>query len=122
MAVFAARIGHFPRSSAGLFNAGNDLAPDRTVLIGGIDQIKKIRCNPQSEFAVSQLRACVFLRAEAGHEPMKLLQATYPMLHLPMPILPVRLRHSVPEPTPCRMKFFKLRKHCCCGSASALPR
>ena len=120
MAVFTTRIGHFPGRGGRFLDAGNHLAPNRAVLICGIDQIEKIGRDGQSQLCVGELGSGVFLGRQGWHEALELGQGSDPVLQLPLPIIPVPVRNVGPKAFIGRVKFFEFAYYVRVGSSFAL--
>jgi len=107
MRIFAARIAHFPRRSMGLFDAWNDLPPDRTPFVRRINQVEEIRRDGQRQLRVGELAAGEFLRRERGHQLLQLFDGGDAMFELPAPVVPVGVSHFRPKAASGRFEFFQ---------------
>src|SRR5437867_9539218 len=108
MTVLTAGVTHFPRSGACFLDARNDLAADRAMLVGGVDEIKKIGGDCQRQLGIGELRAGVVLRREGGHEALKLWQRCDAILQLPGPAIPIRFRNVAPKTPASGTKLLQL--------------
>ncbi len=120
VAVLAARIAHFPRSRPGFFDARDDLAANRAIFIGRINEIEEEGCDGQRQLGIGQLSAGIFLRGEGRHQAMELFQAGDAVFQLPLPTVPLPVRNVAPKPASGRMEFLQFVQLRCFGSASAL--
>src|SRR5690348_12735041 len=97
MGILAARIGHFPGSGVGFFDARNDLPANGTIFISRIDQVEKVWRDSERELVVGQSCAGKLLWCESRHEALKLLDGGDPMLKLPAPVVPIRIGNTAPK-------------------------
>ena len=66
IAVFPARIGHFPIGGFGFVDFRNDLLPNGTTNVVRTDQIKKVWCDGHRQLSIGQLNATFFFGREIG--------------------------------------------------------
>src|SRR5438132_9919896 len=83
-------IGHVVRRRPSLFDAWNDLPPDRVVrpaMAGARDQIEKMRGDREREFVAGKQNSTAFFIAKIDML-LELGQRSDPVLELPFPIVP----------------------------------
>jgi len=88
LGVFAAGIGHLGRGPVGLFDAGDNLATNRTVWVFWVDEIEKMWCHRKREFVSGQNYAGALFGGK-GDLLLKLLQVSDSVFKLPFPVIPV---------------------------------
>ena len=106
--IFAAGIGHIVRRCPSLFNARNDLPPDRIVRIFlARDQIEKMRRDGERELvAREQYSAPFFIRKL--EMLVELGQRRDPVFELPFPIVPEFRRGAGPIARSKRDELFSI--------------
>ena len=107
VAVFAARIGQFPRRGMCFLDAGYHLPSDRTVLVRWINQIEKVGRDRQGKFVIGQSGTGEFLGRQRRHQTLQLLHVGDAVLKLPMPIVPIAGRNIAPKSPAGGAKFLE---------------
>jgi hypothetical protein len=85
------------------------MAADGAILVGGIDQIEKVRRDRERQTAVREPGAGVFLRRERRHQALELFQRRDAVLELPNPAIPVLVWHIAPKAPTGGMKLLEPR-------------
>ena len=110
VAVFAARISHLARRNPCLFQPGNHLAADGAVRVLPVDQVKKVGCDAQGQFAAGENRPGAFLRRQL-QQRFELSQRGNPVLQLPLPVVPLGGVHIGPAAGGVGSKRLQVRMH-----------
>ena len=76
------------------------------MLVGGVNQVEKVRRDGQRELVICEFCAGKFLRRERGHQALQLLGRRDAMFELPTPVLPVGVRNVMPETAAGGAKFL----------------
>ena len=99
MFVLTERVEHLPRGDDHLVATGDDLLADRAIRVVPVDQVEKIRRDRQRQLLLGEEAARPF-PGRQRHVALQLLDGREPVLQLPGPVPPVRLRHMRPKPLP----------------------
>lgn len=95
--VFPTRIRHLRGIGVGFFDAGNDLPPNGTVRIGGVNEVKIVRRDRSGQFGAREENSGALFVAE-GEVLFDLLEFGDPVLELPLGGIPVAGRDVFVRP------------------------
>ena len=107
MRVLAARVAHLPRRDVRFLDARDDLPANRAVLVGRVNEVEEVGRDGQRQLVIGQRRAGDFLRRQRRHQPLELLDGGNAVLELPVPVVPVRIRHIGPKTPPRRAELLE---------------
>jgi hypothetical protein len=87
MRIFTAGVRHLERSPVGLFYARNHLAPNGTIWILRVDEIKEMRGNRERELVSGKDHPGPFIPAQ-DNSLFELLEIGDSIFKLPFPVIP----------------------------------
>jgi hypothetical protein len=107
MSIFAARVFHFPWGEVGFFDSGNDLAANRAIFIGRVDEIEEVRRDGHGQLGIGEDGSSSFLGGEGRKKFFELLDGGYPVLELPLPVVPLVIGNMGPKATSGGFEFLE---------------
>ena len=99
VSVFVAGISQFPRRGCGFLDARDDLASDRAVRVGAVNEVEEVWRDGEGQLLPGEQYTFAFLGCKRQEDFQRFYRCDA-MTELPAPVVPVRWRDVRPQPLP----------------------